>query len=97
MKKVLSLVYIFLELCKCLSNNNFNYNVDVYFVLVTTSQCIDATIPSRISECYRRNMTQIHDKLHLPMTMQLLIELVQKVETNHGIDMRVLTSSMLYK
>lgn len=97
MKKVVLLIYIFVELCECLCFIIFVTLPDAYFILVTKTQCIDATIPNRISECYRRNMTQIHDKLHLPMTMQLLIELVQKVETNRGIDMRVLTSSMLYK
>lgn len=56
-------------------------------------------IPQHILECYRNNISLSLRGLQVPLTSQVLIELVRNVEQNLEtvLDMRTMASSMLHR
>lgn len=74
----------------------FTYSLQAEYDIIDRSG-IGINIPNHLLNCYRRNVTEVLDKLKIPMTIPILIDLLQKVEMNKHLDMRLLSTATLYQ
>lgn len=72
----------------------FALSVLLAFQLVISQENIEKNLAKGLQECY--NTTELLDaNMKLPMTMNLLIDLIRKIENKYPMDLRVLSTSLL--